>query len=371
MKRFRLKVGVDVDDVLFSCSEYAIRRVNEEKNLSPPLSLDDITSWNKCETAADLRLEEFEKEEFFRTQPLLPGAKEFIQELAAITEVFLVTAVKPQFMGIRAERLLKEFPEIPEENIIMGGRKDLIHLDVILDDACHNIIRSNSAYPVLYRKPWNDHMTGCLAVNDLNEFLVLIKMIMESREHRPVRNNTKKIFVLAGPSGSGKTAIIDAFARKKILQKVPSYTTRTPREGEVNGKDYFFVSKEQFRKMKEAGEFFETTTYAGEHYGSSIRQFQECLQTENVSLAMDICGAIACKKAFPDQTVLVFVDRPKEEILKCILQRDCGNEEKVQRILSLDAEKKNETLCDEVIRNNDTLAKALGEMFVIINRYIS
>ena len=86
-------------------------------------------------------------------------------------------------------------------------------------------------------------------------------------------------------------------------------------------------------------------------------------------IAMDICGAIAVKKAFPDQAVLVFVDRPKEKILASILERNVGDNEKIQRILSLETELKNESLCDETISNHGSLEYAVGQMAGIIYKY--
>ena len=66
-------------------------------------------------------------------------------------------------MSARAERLIKDFPEIPAENIIMGTRKDVISLDIMLDDGAHNILNSRAAYPVLFRKPWNEGLSGLLS----------------------------------------------------------------------------------------------------------------------------------------------------------------------------------------------------------------
>ena len=112
MKKFRLKVGLDVDDVLYSCNDYAISLENKTGKYTPPLSVSQIKCWDTSGTPVDNRLRWFKEEMFFKTQPILPGAKEFVHELAKKAEVFIVSAVEPRFMGIRSERLLEDFPEL-------------------------------------------------------------------------------------------------------------------------------------------------------------------------------------------------------------------------------------------------------------------
>ena len=95
-------------------------------------------------------------------------------------KVFISTSITPKFMGIRAERILEEFPEIPAEHIYMGSRKDKINVDILFDDGMHNVFRSNAAYPILMRRPWNQNATGMLAVNTYDEFLKLVEVIPSS-----------------------------------------------------------------------------------------------------------------------------------------------------------------------------------------------
>jgi hypothetical protein len=97
-----------------------------------------------------------------------------------MTEVFICTAVPPEFMGIRAQRIMEEFPEIPADHIYMGARKDNIHTDIMFDDAMHNILNSSAKYPVLMRRPWNQEATGMLAVNYYDEFLKIVEIIAEN-----------------------------------------------------------------------------------------------------------------------------------------------------------------------------------------------
>ena len=79
MKRW--KVGLDVDDIIFSCNEYAVELTNNELHMIPPIQMDEITAWGPLGTRADLRLKYFNSKKFFETQPVLPGAVEFVHDL--------------------------------------------------------------------------------------------------------------------------------------------------------------------------------------------------------------------------------------------------------------------------------------------------
>ena len=113
MSKFRLKFGIDVDDILFQCNEYAVTLANREYDFAPPLSINEIKTWNQRGDRSDIIFKYYSRPEFYRNQPLMKGAKEFIRELCRMGEVFFITATSPEFMSIRAQRLMKEFPEVP------------------------------------------------------------------------------------------------------------------------------------------------------------------------------------------------------------------------------------------------------------------
>lgn len=71
--------------------------------------------------------------------------------------------------------------EFPPENIILGNAKNLVQFDIILDDAIHNVLETPATYPVLMRKPWNWKMTGLLSVNQMSEFVSLVRQIIHAR----------------------------------------------------------------------------------------------------------------------------------------------------------------------------------------------
>lgn len=212
-RRFRMTTALDVDDVLLECIPYAIKLANEKYKFDPPLTIYEVDRWGKLGTRADV-IFEFFTEEFFRSQPVIAGAKEFVRKLTQMTEVFVCTSVYPQFMSIRAEVIMREFPEIPPENIYMASRKDKLNVDILFDDGMHNVIKSNAAYPILLRRPWNQKATGMLAVNNYDEFLKLVEVISTSYSTIRDDNKNPSIVALVGPSGSGKSDIA-----KKLLEK--------------------------------------------------------------------------------------------------------------------------------------------------------
>ena len=100
----------------------------------------------------------------------------------------------------------------------------------------------------------------------------------------------------------------------------------------------------------------------GECYGSRLETIDKAIFNGNVVMVVDICGAIALKQAYPENALLCYIDRPKADLLGAILDRDCSNRDKVNRILSLEDEEKNEALCDIVIRNNGSIKEMFEQL---------
>lgn len=361
-RRFRMTTALDVDDVLLECVPYAIKLANEKYNFDPPLTIYEVDRWGKLGTRADV-IFEFFTEEFFRTQPVIEGAKEFVRKLSQMTEVFICTSVYPQFMSIRAEVIMREFPEIPPENIYMGTRKDKLNVDILFDDGMHNVIKSNAAYPILMRRPWNQSATGMLAVNNYDEFLKLVEVI--STSYSTVKDDLKNpsIVALVGPSGSGKSDIAKKLLEKEQkFEKLLSYTTIDPTSNTENDW-YSYIDKNEFFKMLENDELFESTMYAGHGFGSKKSDVDTLLNRgKTVLTVMDICGAMSLKTHYKD-VVTVYIKRDKRELLKSILEKNSTNEDKVNRIISIDDERRNEEICDYVIEN-------FGDVDAVANKII-
>jgi len=124
------------------------------------------------------------------------------------------------------------------------------------------------------------------------------------------------LFVVSGPSGVGKGTVIN-----EVLKVIPdinlsvSYTTRPPRKNETNGKEYFFVSEEEFDRMINDGEFLEWARVHGNFYGTPRSFIEEKLgKNKDVILEIDTQGARQVKRIFPDG-VFIFILPPSIEAL--------------------------------------------------------
>ena len=349
-RKFRLSVALDIDDLLMECIPYAIKLANEKYKFDPPLTIYEVDHWGKLGTRADV-IFEFFTEEFFRTQPVIKGAKEFVRKLTKMTEVFVSTSVYPEFMTIRAQRIMEEFPEIPADHIYMGSRKDKIDVDILFDDGMHNVSASNAAFPILMRRPWNQNATGVLAVNNYDEFLKLMEVISDSYSYRAKAELTDEpgIVVLVGPSGSGKTEIAQQLLKKnKQFEKLVSYTTDATVGMHGDGW-YHYISLEAFRQMRDGGEIFESTMYAGHNYGSCKGDVERILASgHHVLTVMDICGAMSLKTHFSN-VITVYIQQEKEVLLKNLLNKPLSLDEKVSRIMALEAEQRNADICDYTV----------------------
>lgn len=353
-RNFRLSVALDVDDLLMSCTEYAIQLANEKYNFTPPITIYEASGWGKLGTRVDVIHEFFGKAEFYETMPVLEGAKEFVSKLSQKAEIFISTAVPPEFMGIRAKRIREEFPQIPADHIYMGARKDKITTDILFDDALHNVLNSNAQYPILMRRPWNEESTGMLAVNTYDEFLKVVDVIAQSyakQDEQPILSEPS-IVVLVGPSGCGKSKLATRILKNyPQFEKPISYTTKDTTATEEN-EWYHYVSLETFRDMVESGEMFQSTMYAGHGYGSVKSDVESILaKGKHVITTMDICGAMSLKTHFNNVTT-IYVSRQKKAIIETILRKNSSIKDKANRIMGLDFCERNRTLCDYVVNFN-------------------
>lgn len=148
------------------------------------------------------------------------------------------------------------------------------------------------------------------------------------------RRKEGKLFVVSAPAGSGKTTLV-----KKILENYPdffaqsiSYTTRAKREGEEDGKDYFFISKERFLEKQKQGAFLETNEIFGNYYGTDEAQIKNLtIKGKNVILVIDIHGAKELKQRFG--ACSIFISPPShDELEKRLGARgsECSNSMKVR-----------------------------------------
>ncbi len=136
-----------------------------------------------------------------------------------------------------------------------------------------------------------------------------------------------QVFVITAPSGTGKTTIIN-IVRKNVREVgySISYTTRKPREGEINGLHYFFVDRADFEKMIEAHEFSEWAVVYDQLYGTSISSINKELSSgKDVLMDLDIQGAKEIKRRFPE-SISIFILPPSMEILKERVKKRSAND---------------------------------------------
>ena len=178
----------------------------------------------------------------------------------------------------------------------------------------------------------------------------------------------KKLFVISGSSGVGKGTVIKEFLKKHPEFKLSiSCTTRSKREGEVNGVNYFFLTQKEFKKCIDNGEFLEWAEFSGNHYGTKKDFVENCLKNgENLILEIDTKGALNVKKIMPE-AVLIFIAPPSLKELESRLRgRHTETEEAIQkRLASIKLELENSKHFDyEII--NDTVDNAVNKLEEII-----
>ncbi len=368
MKKYRLRVGLDVDDTLYECNSYALSIINQRYPHEEPISINEITSWGNCGRRAEERIALYSDPEFVRTQPISKGAQKFVRELSRIADVFFITAVPAQCMSARAERLIEDFPEVPAQNIIIGTRKEIMQLDILLDDGAHNISKSRAAYPVLFRKPWNTHLSGLLSVNSYDDFLHLCKMVRSSFTEKAPDLSHGGVLCLVGPSGSFKTEIARELRRREDFEKPVTSTTR-PRRNNEEDHNYRFVSEEQFLGEQEEGKYIETTVYSKYYFGTSESEISPIVERGHIAvIPIDICGALTVKNLYRHKAILVFTDREKSDVVLDIVARDTSDEDKMRRILSLDFEYRNAEICDIELEVGNDPVKAAEKLIELLGR---
>lgn len=183
----------------------------------------------------------------------------------------------------------------------------------------------------------------------------------------------KKLFVISGSSGVGKGTVIGGFLKRNPQFTLSiSCTTRQMRPGEVDGVNYFFLSKEEFKECIDGDKFLEWAEFAGNFYGTKQKYIMQCLEDgKNLILEIDTQGAMQVKKKMPE-SVLIFIAPPSFEALEKRLRgRHTEDEATIQR--RLDAVKKEleraESFDYQII--NDDIENAIESLEYIIKKELA
>jgi guanylate kinase len=189
-----------------------------------------------------------------------------------------------------------------------------------------------------------------------------------AKKKKPV-SKKGRIFVITGPSGVGKTAIRDGvLLKEKNFEKIITCTTRAPREGEKDGVDYHFFSKEKFIGLLNNKSFFESALVYGNYYGSLKKEVSSAINSgKNVLFTVDVQGALSIKKNYP-KSVVIFIKPPTiDDLKKRLLGRGKDSEEIIEKRLAV-AEKEIALMGKfDFVVVNDILDDAIFETVEIIN----
>lgn len=185
------------------------------------------------------------------------------------------------------------------------------------------------------------------------------------------------LFVVSGPSGVGKGTLVKLLLKENpALALSVSCTTRAPRAGERNGKDYFFVSREEFQARLKEGDFLEYDEHFGNYYGTPKSFVWEQLKEKSVLLEIDVVGALKVKDGlktgeFP-RVVLVMVVPPDVATLEKRLagRQSETEEERLKRLDRVRYELEQQEKYDYVVVNDD-LQEAKRALQAIIEREIN
>jgi guanylate kinase len=178
-----------------------------------------------------------------------------------------------------------------------------------------------------------------------------------------------RLFVVSGPSGAGKSTVCKKVRIDLKINLSTSATTRSPRKGEAHGREYYFLSVEEFEKKIANDEFLEYANVHGNYYGTLKSEAESRLSKgENVILEIDVQGGIQIKKKFED-ACLVFFKAPSEKVLEERLRgRGIDAEEVVQLRLKNSLKEMEFEKEYEYVIINETVDKSVAELIEIIKK---
>lgn len=184
-----------------------------------------------------------------------------------------------------------------------------------------------------------------------------------------------KLIIFSAPSGSGKSTIVRHLLslEKLNLAFSISATSRAPRGEEQHGREYYFLSVDEFKKRIASDDFLEwEEVYAGNFYGTLKTEVQRLWALgKTVVFDIDVVGGLRIKERFPEQSLAVFVKPPSiEELEKRLRNRQTESEDKIKMRLDKASQELAQAEKFDVIIKNDDLQKALQEAEKVVGEYL-
>jgi guanylate kinase len=173
---------------------------------------------------------------------------------------------------------------------------------------------------------------------------------------------------VVAPSGAGKTTLVDELLKREPKIKLsPSYTTRMPRMGEVDGVDYFFVDRRRFEQMINAGEFLEYADVYGNYYGTGRKWIEEQLAGDHdVLLEIDWQGARQVRNLFPNMVGIFILPPSIDELRRRLDARGKDPPDSIERRMASAQEEISHVLEFEYIIVNERFEAALDDLQSVV-----
>jgi guanylate kinase len=185
---------------------------------------------------------------------------------------------------------------------------------------------------------------------------------------------TGKLFIFCAPSGSGKSTIVQHLMQQDLgLAFSISATSRTPRAGEVDGREYHFISPEEFRRKIEEGAFIEwEEVYHNQYYGTLRSEVERIWEKgHHAVFDIDVVGGLNLKKAYGEQALAVFVQPPSVDVLEQRLRsRGTDDEASLEKRLGKAAYELKFARHFDHLLVNDSLDKALAEAEKLVRQFL-
>jgi guanylate kinase len=178
------------------------------------------------------------------------------------------------------------------------------------------------------------------------------------------------IFVFTGPNGAGRKTVADMAGLTLNIKQVLSYTTRTRRVNEVEGEDYYFITKEAFNIAHQQQEFIEVIEFAGNSYGIKSKDIENQMEASgSIYLILNREGANILKKLYGDKVVRIFIYADPEELMARQQERGDSSEQIDRYMQNYEKESSNREECEHLYDNSD-LSHTMYDITKTLEKYL-